>query len=252
MARLFSLEIKRLHRSKVLWMSIGLVCLIGGLGAILNQVFYSELNKSETLLFSLYNSYTQFAYLVLGVVFVNVFAKDFQNGVYAWIEQLGYPLYQVLLIKLASIVLLVLPLINLLFILVQVLYGKSDLSWFFECIYQVNVSVIYIILLALLLALVFKKVLSATLVMYGLFMVFNGGNFICYGLFNPADANSIGTYFVSKKVFENQTHYSISKVMWSDEFMRILANAMPVIWIAIWCLVIALLMKRNTRGTKYD
>ena len=82
--KILKFELKRMIRSRVLQLSITLLMLISVLAVILYNIYYADIDDSRYLLLSLYNSFTQFTYLVLAFVFVSVFCKDFQNGVYAW------------------------------------------------------------------------------------------------------------------------------------------------------------------------
>lgn len=78
--KILKMELKRIYRNYMLQLSIVLIILIAFLGIILNNIYYASRNDSRFLLLSLYNSFTQFIYLVLAFVFVSVFVKIFKMG----------------------------------------------------------------------------------------------------------------------------------------------------------------------------
>lgn len=147
--KILKFELKRMIRSRVLQLSITILMLISVLGVILYNIYYANIDDSRYLLFSLYNSFTQFTYLVLAFVFVSVFCKDFQNGVYAWYEQLGVSFFKVTIAKFISILVAVFPLLNIVFIIANLLSGNHDTNYFMLTVFCVNLNIIYIIALAL-------------------------------------------------------------------------------------------------------
>lgn len=252
MGNLFKMEFKRLLRSRVYQLCQLLLILIGGLAAILNYVYYRGQGDSRYNLFGLYNSYTQFTYLVLGFVFISMFAKDFQNGVYSWFRQLGYDFGRIIAVKLAVLITAILPLLNLIFIVVQLFSDKLYYGYFIKCLLSVNFGVIYIMVLALTISLLFKKVIQSTLIMYGLFIVLNGLNLVLYGLVNPSDANSITSYYLCKEINPNYVHYSLDKLSLSHRGLELIALSLPVIWIFVLSILAVLLKRRYQKGGKMN
>lgn len=248
MKKLFNLEMKRLYRSKVFLLMILLMILIGGLGIVLNQVFYKNMTDKRMILLSLYSSYTQFTYLVLGFIFVSIFAKDYQNGVYAWIIQMNYRMGQILLAKAATACVMIVPLIDIVFIATKVVCGIQDKAYLGLCILHVDFNILYIILLALLLSIIMKKVIQATLTMYGLFVVFNGANLIGYGMVNPSDSNSLCSYYLSKRLIDSQSHYSLSKLALSDKAMQFMSIGLPLVWSLTLGILIVFLLRVRKKG----
>lgn len=230
--KLLNMELKRMFRSRIFQLSIILLILIGALAMFLYNIYYRSRNDSRYVLLSLYNSYTQFTYLVLSFVFVSTFCKDFQNGVYAWYNQLGYSFGKVCLMKFISLFLTVLPLINIVFISANFISGNKDFKYFLLCTSCVNLDVIYIIMLAFFISVIFRKVVQSTLIMYGIYVIFNGINLMCYGLINPADSNSISSYYLGKLIIA-QSHYSLNKISLSNAVLCSSSILIPIIWTAI-------------------
>lgn len=243
--KLFKLEVTRMIRSRILQLSLFLLILIGVLGMVLYNVYYKPRNDSRYILLSLYNSYTQFTYLVLGFVFVSMFCKDFQNGVYAWFKQIGYGFRYVCIVKLIVLLVTVLPLLNIVFIGAQLISKNSDFGYFSLCTVCVNLDVIYIIILSLFISVIFKKVIQSTLIMYGMFIVFNGMNLVLYGIVNPVDSNSISSYYLSKLLNPDQSHYSLTKVSLPGSTLRLVSLLLPIIWIIV--LLIATVFTKKHR-----
>lgn len=237
MIMLFRLEWKRLRRSYVIPLCLLLLALIGLLGAILSCIYYSKQNDPRYLLYGLYNSYAQFTYLVLGFVLVSVYAKDYQNGVYAWYRQMNMSFKQVTTAKMTVLLTLILPFLNAIFIIVQIVSKNQDIGYFFMCLVSANFSMVYIVALAFIISILVKKVIQATLIMYGLYVLFNGLNLIGYGIINPSDSNSIVTYYLGKIINPSQTHYSLDKLTLSTSCMRGIAFGLPVLWIVILLII---------------
>ena len=242
--KLLNMEIKRMFRSRIIQLTIILLILIGALAMVLYNIYYRSRNDSRYVLLSLYNSYTQFTYLVLSFVFVSTFCKDFQNGVYAWYNQLNYSFGKVCITKFISLFLTVLPLINIVFISANFISGNRDFNYFMLSTTCVNLDVIYIIMLAFFISVIFKKVVQSTLIMYGIYVIFNGINLMCYGLINPADSNSISSYYLGKLII-TQSHYSLDKISLSDNVLCSLSIFLPIIWTAVLLFVVIFIKNRR-------
>ena len=243
--KLFKLELKRMIRSRILQLSLLLLILIGILGIVLYNVYYGQRNDSRYILLSLYNSYTQFTYLILGFVFISTFCKDFENGVYAWYKQMGYSFQYVSITKLIVLLLTVIPLLNIVFFGSQIVSQNSDYNYYVLCITCVNFNVIYIIILSLFISVVFKKVIQSTLIMYGIYVVFNGINLPFYGIVNPADSNSISSYYLCKILNPLQDHLSLSKVSLSDSALCTISILLPLMWIMILLIATTIIIKHR-------
>lgn len=241
--KILKMELKRIYRNYMLQLSIVLIILIAFLGIILNNIYYASRNDSRFLLLSLYNSFTQFIYLVLAFVFVSVFCKDFQNGVYAWYKQLGYSFRKVVISKFLSLFIMVLPILNIVFFLVQIASKNKDVSFFIISIICANLNIFYIITLSFSLSVIFKKIITTTLMMYGIYVLCNGFNLWLYGIFNPADSNSVAAYYLGKMIDSSQFHYSLSKSNLPDAMLCVGSIAIPIIWSLVWVVVAVCIIK---------
>ncbi len=242
--KLLNLEIKRMFRSRIIQLTIILLILIGALAMFLYNIYYSSRNDTRYVILSLYNSYTQFTYLVLSFVFVSTFCKDFQNGVYAWYNQLGYSFDKVCISKFTSLFLTVLPLMNIIFISANIISRNSDFKFFILSTICVNLDVIYIIVLAFFISVIFRKVVQSTLIMYGIYVIFNGVNLMCYGLVNPADSNSISSYYLGNLII-TQSHHSLDKISLSNNLLCSLSISLPIIWIVVLLIATTFITKRR-------
>lgn len=247
MITLFKLEWKRLKRNFVIPLCLLLLALIGLLGAVLSHIYYSKQNDPRYLLYGLYNSYAQFTYLILGFVVISVYAKDYQNGVYAWYRQMNRSFKQVATAKTMVLLTVMLPFLNVVFIIAQIVSKNQDIGYFAMCLVSANLSMIYIVALAFIISVLVKKVIQATLIMYGLYVLFNGLNLIGYGVINPSDSNSIVTYCLGKIINPSQTHYSLDKLSVSASCMRGIAFGVPILWMII-LLVIWKVVEQKERG----
>ncbi len=245
------IELKRMYRNHTLQLSVFLLILIAVLGIALNEIYYSSLNDSRLLLLSLYNSFTQFTYLILAFVFISVFCKDFQNGVYIWYKQMGYSFIKVIISKFFALLITVLSTLNIIFILAQLFSNNEDYGFFCISLVCVNLNIIYIIVLSLFLSIIFKKVIVSTLLMYGMYVLFNGLNLWLYGIFNPADSNSLTTYYLGRFINASQSHYSLSKINMSDELLRVSSITIPIIW-SIALVIAAIFIEKFERKKVYE
>ena len=113
--------------------------------------------------------------------------------------------------------------------------------------YQFNITFRYSQkILSLFISVLFKKVIQSTLIMYGLFIVFNGMNLVLYGMINPADSNSISSYYLGKLLNSNQSHYSLTKVSLQDSLLCLVSLLLPIIWI-ILLLIATVFTKRHRK-----
>ncbi len=226
-------ELKRMIRSNVLQLSIILMVMISVLGIILHNIYYSSVGDSRYLLLSLYNSFTQFTYLVLAFVIVSVFCKDFQTGVYKWYEQLGVSFNKVTKAKFLSLLVTILPIVNIVLLTANIFSGNKDVNYFLTILGCANLNMIYIVAVAFFLSVVFRKTIVSTLVMYGVYILFNALNLWGFGLLNPTDANSISSYYLGKVLNPAQVHYSLNKLTITDSWLCFATIVVPIIWILV-------------------
>lgn len=238
MQALFKFEWKRLNRSKATCMAIILIVLIGVLGCILNQVFYAGLEAPKECLISVFNSYTQFTYLILGFLFVQNFAKDYKQGVAGFYNQMGFGIMKQNFCKMLVLITVTIPAIDFFIIMSSIYYGNSSWKFLLLMLLIIDLSTLYIILLAMLVASFGKSVVGSVLVFYGLFIGFNVINLLGFGLSNPADGNSISTYLFSEYAGRRMNHYSLDKIREHIVMYKVeLSLGIP----AVWCLILGIL-----------
>lgn len=246
MKRLMMFEFKRMIRNKMLYLTLVLILMIGILGHILNIVFNSKITDPRYGLLSLYSAYTQFTYLMCGYVFVYTFSNDFSNGINIFINQIGYSMKKIILAKTLLLTLIVIPLVDIIFLVMNLIYGNNDYKYLILLISVVDLGIIFIILLAIVLSLFLKKTMPATLILYGLFIIFNISNLFLYGLTNPADGNSISTYVVQKLIGANPGNLHLDKLSMNigteGVFFAILV---PLIWIIIFNMIVILKIRKK-------
>lgn len=70
----------------------------------------------------------------MGFILVSIFAKDYQNGVYTWYRQMGHSLIQILCVKILVVLIIILPLLNVIFILAQLISNNTNWGYFMMCL----------------------------------------------------------------------------------------------------------------------
>ncbi len=206
--KLFLLELNRLKHSYTIFFIILLTIIIGVLGIVLNSIYYGDSNPEIGML-SVFNAYTQFTYLMLGFVFIHTFVKDYDKGITNFYLQQGYSLSKQTICKFTLLCVIVLPFIDVLLIIANLIYKNSDIQYLLKLIIIIELSTVYIILLAILIATLVKKSISAVLIFYGLFIILNVANIFTLGLLNPADGNSISTYLLSEYCGRTIVHFTL-------------------------------------------
>lgn len=248
MNSLFKFEFKRVVHSKVLVMTVVLCVVIGGLGMVLNHVFYGSEGVGQQCLVSVFNSYTQFTYFILGFVFVQSFTKDYAGGITSFYKQLGYSLTKQNICKAIVMMVITIPIIDLLVLICSILYKNSDVEFLFAIIIAINLSTLYIVLLALFISTIFKHTVRAVLCFYGVFVIFNILNLFMYGMINPADGNSIVTYCVTEWSGRHMSHHSIDKLdIDLLKFKEYICVLLPMIWCVVLGLGDTYILRKNDK-----
>lgn len=231
---------------KVLYLAWFLCIIIAVLGMVLNRLFYGDTADSSTKMLSIFNSYTQFSYLILGFLFVTTFTKDNVNGVTSFYKQIGFSYTKQYFGKMIVLFVCIVPVIALITIICNFIYGNSNLDYFIVLLIAIIVSQIYIMLLAILISLIFENTVKAVLLFFGLFIVFNLLNIVCFGLVNPADSNSILTYCLANWFEKGMSHYSLDNV--SDFVLKnkvIICCLQPLACCAILAILDIIIIKRK-------
>lgn len=248
MSRLLKFEFKRVIRSKVLLMTAVLCVVIGVLGIVLNQVFFGSEEVGKQCLVGIFNSYTQFTYFILGFVFVQSFTKDYVGGITSFYKQLGYGLVKQNLCKVIVMIIITIPIIDLFVLICSVLYKNNDINFLLGIITSINLSTLYIILVALFISTIFKHTVKAVLCFYGLFLVCNLLNLFMYGLVNPIDGNGIITYCITEWSGRQVIHHSIDKLdIDLLKFKEYICVLLPMAWCAVLSLVDVIVLHKNDK-----
>ena len=202
MVKYLKFHFLRAIESKKLILTIILLIVIGISGLVLHEFFFSSIENPKLAMLSMFNSYTQFFYLVLAYVIVSNFSDDIQSGAMTLFRYMGISETKVICSKLIYFVLLCLPLVDIIVLFATFMYGCDDVNFIFRALVVLDLSLVQVILLACVVSLFARKTSYATIFVYGLFLCFNVINLMGCGLTNQADSNSISTYFV--QVASNQ------------------------------------------------
>lgn len=246
MKNLISFQIKRMWNSKSLILLPILLIAIGLSGIFLTGVFYSNDASAKVKLLCVYNSYSQFTFLFLIYLFVSTFSSDFKNGIYSFMNQVGYSKRKCFLSK-AVILLTMSTLITDIFIIfANFLFDNNDYEYLGIMLISINLTLIFTVLFAMLLSLLVRKTMPATLIGYGLFVAMDILNFVGYGLTNPADSNSISYTTLCSLAGLEVNHYTLIKLDLNFYEYRYFLIIVPIVlWIAILLTVITIIFKKR-------
>lgn len=234
MKKLLSLEFRRLKKNNTLILLVTLMVAIGIFGYILNIIFYPDSDNAKVGILSMYNAYTQFLFLILAYIFSNIFAGDFSRGITLFYRQMGVSLKKLIACKAMLVMALIIPAVDLIFVIVNILYKNSDWGYLLLVIACVDLGIIFTVVLSILVAVIAKKVMTATIVMYGLFLVFDVINTVSFGITNPADSNSLTTLVLSKFADSNFSNIYSEKMTIDFQTQGVfLALTIPIIWIIL-------------------
>ncbi len=249
MVRLFQFQFIRLKNQKLIILLPILLLIIGGTGILLGYIYYNDIGaESRMWLFSLYNSYTQFTYLFLIYILVSFFANDFKNGIYSFMNQLGFSIRKCVAGKAVLLFAITVIIMDLFFLITNFAVGNEDYYFLFLILLSVDLSLIFIVLFTLLLSLVIRKTMVATIVGYLLFVAMDVVNFVGFGLTNPADGNSISSITFQAMCGMEINHYSLKTLgLDYDKYSLILATVPTLVWIVIIFVAIMCLLKRENK-----
>lgn len=246
MKKLLHFEFVRLIRSKVATLIIIFVFVIGVLCIAFNCIWYDSSSPMSSMII-IYNAYTQFIYLILSLVFILTFTKDYKKGVNNFYIQQGYNMIDFYISKFILLVVLTLPIIDVIFIVANVLYNNTNMLFLVEMILIVDLSIIFVILLSMAISILTRNVFKAIIIFYGLFVLFNIGNLFLFGLFNPADWNSISTYLLNLMSDPNAIHYSLDNInLGSVKHKSVISVVVPLLDSLIMLLVDVLLLNKKS------
>lgn len=249
MSRLFEFQFVRLKNQKLIILLPVLILIIGGAGILLGYIYYKDADvDSRMWLFSLYNSYTQFTFLFLIYIFVSFFANDFKNGIYSFMNQIGFSIRKCIAGKAVLLFTITVIVMDLFFIITNFAVGNTDYYFLFLVLLSVDLSLIFIVLFTLLLSLSIRKTMAATIVGYLLFLAMNVLNFIGFGLTNPADGNSISSVTFQAMCGIEVEHYSLKTLdLDYNKYSLLLATGPTLVWIFIIFMAIMCLLKKESK-----
>lgn len=245
--RLIKFEFSRLVHTKKIFLIEALLAVIGVSGIVLCAVFYSQIDDTRIGVMSLFNSFTQFTFLVLAYILVQQIAQDIQDGSVILLNYLGYSQNRILLSKLIVLSIVLLPSIDFFIFVGSFYYGCNDYSFIGLTILLLDFSVLLIIACAAAISSVLKRVGTATIAMYLFYLVSNILNLFCFGLFNQADGNSISTRALQEAIGISARHPSLDKLasMGAND-LALLAIVASVVWITLFVFV-AFISGRNRK-----
>ena len=248
MKRLFVFQGIRMCNNRILFLlPLLLIIIIGISGIFLGYLYGGSDATPKTRLLFLYNAYLQFTFLFLLYVFVSTFAKDFSNGTYTYMKQIGYSMSKCLVSKSVILFLCSIFVINIFMVITSLAFHNTDLEFLVLMLLSINLAVIFIIFFAMALSLTIKKTMPATLTGYGMFILLNIVNLVGYGITNPADGNSLSYTTFSALSGQTISHYSLSKVIIDYEKYRYILTTVPAFfWICILLIVVVFLLKKKS------
>lgn len=228
-----------------------LLPVIGAAGIILGITMYGVDTEPKMKILSIYNAYTQFTYLVLIYSFISTFCNDFTNGSYSFMKQIGYGLRNNLITKSLILFVVNVVIIDIIFLIMNLIFQNHDYKYLFASIATVDLCIIVTLLLAMLLSVIVKKTMMATLIAYGLYVVMNVLNFVGYGIFNPADGNSISSVCLQVLAGLYTGHYTLGELeIPYEKIGYLISMAAPVIWSLILLIFVAIFIRRAERAER--
>ncbi len=246
MKKLLHFEFIRLIRSKVAALVFVLIFVIAAFGIVFNHICHSGDSPMSNMIV-IYNSYTHFIYLVLSLVFIITFTKDYKKGVNDFYVQQGYNMVDFYISKFILLVFFNLPIIDVIFIATNFFYNNSNIMFLAEMIMIVNLSTVFVVLMTMAISMLTKNTVRAILIFYGLFALFNIGNLFLFGVFNPADWNSISSYLLNLMSDPNTTHYSLGDInLGSVRHQSVICVVVPLIDSLMMFLIDVLILNKKS------
>lgn len=238
MENLLKFEFKRLWSKKIIIFLPIILIAIGTSGILLGSVYGNDFNE-KVLLLNVYNAFTQFSFLFLSFIYISVLAEDFSKGNYKFLQQLGFSLEKLMLIKLMILYLISIVVADLFIIVYATVINIPDWSFVMLMIGTVDLGLLFIVFLSNLLSIIFKRIMTATVVSFILYIIFDFVNLVLFGLTNPCDANSLSCVTLGQLAGLPLTHDSLSTLTLNYEQYSLLFTMLPS---AIYCLVLFVIL----------
>lgn len=234
-------EFRRLYRSRFLLI---LALLIGGAavaGLGMSVVFseHADIKNSGGAIMSFYNSFAQLSFPILGACYAYYFAKDFENGTYDFCRQAGFGLTRVIRTRLTTLLGVSLALVAVMYVVYVVVDGHVTLEFASFVFVAVALMIVFTVMSAAFIGVVFARSLWATLAMPVIWVVLSFVNFFGYGLTNQADTASFTSYVAAEMVggihsinYRSIDTLGIDLVSWGVP----IALGLFMVWISLSCL----------------
>ncbi len=245
MGKIIAFEFERIKNKKIIILLPFLLVLIGFAGILLGNLYYPE-GDVDVRILQVYSAYIQFVFIFTSYVYISSYTSDFGNGNYAFMKQLGYSFIKVIVSKTILLYIITVIFTNLFLISASIYLGCTNIGYLIAIIISLDLSLLFVILFSLFISLLIKRTTQATLVTFGMFIVFNISNLLFYGLTNPSDANSISFVTLQKMSGLPITHDTLSTLSIDFEKYRYLFITIPsLIWIMMLCVGIGILSKKG-------
>lgn len=250
MSALFRFELIRLKNKKLLILMPLIFIVIGIAGMFLSNIFYKKVDGQIKIL-SVLNAYNQFTFIFFSFIYIYIYSTDIKNGINVYVTQIGYSLKEIIFCK--TVILYVISFLasNCTLIILFFSLGNTDLTYLFTMLVDLDINLFFILLFSLFLSLVFKNTMTATLICFAMFIVFNTVNLMFFGVFNQADPNSISYNAILASIGEPVQQRSLSKLGINLANYKYLFLVFPsFIWISLLAITDSLLLKK--RGNKIE
>lgn len=215
MKKLIHFEMIRLYRRKLVLILPAVIILIGFFGLWLSSVFAGNTTtSSESKILGVYNAYSQFSFIFLSFIYISIFTQDSDKGIDYFLNEFGYSLPIQYFTKFLNMFVISFVTADLFLIILAVILKIKNWYFLFLAISSITVIFLWIISFSLLLSLIVKKAMLATILNFILYIIFDVCNIVLYGLTNPADPNSIVFTTLSSVIGGDITHRTLAKVTW--------------------------------------
>lgn len=197
----FLLEFAREKRNHFFSASILLHVLFFIVIAIFTKISieHGALSFCDATMLSFHNTFTQFGFVIYGILSVFLFGQDFKNGVYDFYKQLKVPFEQIIIVKtlliLCSIYFFQICVLGALLIIAPRIVSSPV---FVLALFASASVVVISVFIAASGALLSRSPLIASVVILAIWLISSVVNFFAYGLFLQIDTNSWSSYSIER------------------------------------------------------
>lgn len=241
------LEFKRLVRGKNFIFILAATILIILTNQMLQTIFYDDqsLITNEIRFMNIYNSFSQFSFLVFAPLIGTVIVKDKEDNSIQFYRQMNISLKEYFYTKLSVYSFVILGITNIILIIMEVIYPiKPDI--FIKILIIINFNLLYCIFVGMIISLVSKKSVYGSMGMIFFWFIMTIINVLpipyVKGYLTVTDNNSyISTYIMSILNIAPNNFFSTTKI----ETSLITAILVEVLWIVILYVVSNRILKTN-------